>query len=257
MNANAFELAALFIFVLGSIFGPDVRGTSANQTDEISVIDPRPLASAVWALEKRFGWTITYEDPPYEFAADIQEVTSSVRKDYDPSKPKVFIPRGGRFTFPVNDNADTSPPSEVLVALLNSYHASGYPGEFRIISGGKTFHVVPTMSNNARGIPEARRSHLDALVTITERERTVFDMVQTILNTVTASGGHRGGIGTVPLNLLAQTKLRGAANNEMARDVLVRTLAATQRNLSWQLFCDPGVEPSCALNVHAVENSKQ
>ena len=80
------------VFVVGA---PTNTATALqNASNRISVDDPRSLASAVEALERRHGWIITYEDPPYEFAADVIDVSRIARKDLDPSKPRVLVPRG-------------------------------------------------------------------------------------------------------------------------------------------------------------------
>ncbi|MGH6839369.1 MAG: hypothetical protein ACREDT_11335, partial [Methylocella sp.] len=36
-----------------------------------------PVAEAVQELEKRYGWQINYEDPPYVHYSDIVEVTDA------------------------------------------------------------------------------------------------------------------------------------------------------------------------------------
>ncbi|MGH6848622.1 MAG: hypothetical protein ACREC0_14675, partial [Methylocella sp.] len=37
----------------------------------------RPVAEAIEELEKRYGWQINYEDPPYVHYSDIVEVTDA------------------------------------------------------------------------------------------------------------------------------------------------------------------------------------
>ena len=54
-------------------------------------------------LENKYGWIITYEDPPYTHESELVDVTESVRRDLDKFKPgqapKVFVPKGGELTF--------------------------------------------------------------------------------------------------------------------------------------------------------------
>lgn len=71
---------------------------------------------------------------------------------------------------------------------------------------------------------------------------------------VSESTGTEVLVGTVPLNLFVHANVREGASNETARTVLMRTLGAVGRPLSWQLFCQPGTH-MCAFNVHIVNGS--
>lgn len=222
--------------------------------DEIAVNDPRPLAAAIEELERRHGWVVTYEDPPHEFVADTLDVTDTLSRNRDPSnKRRVLIPRGGAFTFAYRDGGPSREPAvqPTLVALLRSYHQSGNPGVFRLVRTGEVFHVVPARNNDRLGNLVDRRSQLDARITLPARDRSVLEMLEAVLERVRAQGGNVG-LGSSPFNLINQARVRDAAASETARAVLVRTLAATGRRLSWQLLCSPGY-PSCAFNVRIVD----
>jgi hypothetical protein len=54
------------------------------------------------------------------------------------------------------------------------------------------------------------------------------------------------------MNMLSQTRVRMRATTTTARELIVRTLAATNAQLSWRLFCGPGRD-SCAFNVHRLD----
>ncbi len=43
----------------------------------VTVQSGRPVAEAIQELEKRYGWQITYEDPPYVHYSDITDVTDT------------------------------------------------------------------------------------------------------------------------------------------------------------------------------------
>jgi hypothetical protein len=251
-----------FLLLLGLILACDVSSNAApqnNQTFTINVYDPRPLASAIQALESRFGWIITYEDPPYVYSGDFEDVTKVVRKDYDPTKPKVLVPRWGAFNFEYTIPAAVREPDELalLQRLLDEYHHSGNPGVFRLVRTGSIFHFVPSESKNSLGVFEVRRSILDANISILDGERRALDMLKAITDAVSQPGGPRVGVGTVPLNLLMQVRIQGGATNEIGRTVLLRTLEATNRKLSWSLFCDAAPVRACALNVYAVDSGPE
>src|SRR5689334_24930415 len=57
---------------------------------EFSVLDARPLKAVIDQLESRYGWIITYEDPPYENTAALDDVTLDVAKDPKNFKGKVL-----------------------------------------------------------------------------------------------------------------------------------------------------------------------
>ena len=228
----------------GGIAGSD------NQT-AIEVVSGRPLAAALQEVQARYGWVVTYEDSFYEFKDDVADVTASVRRD-GKSEPKVFVPldRLLHFSF---QNANLAQPQEVLMSLLDTYHASGNSDGFRLLRQGSTYHVVPTISRNAKGAFVKRQSRLDVRITLPEVERSTYSTLDAIVNEVNRISGTRLGMGTVPINLLMQTKARVGASNEVARDVLVRALAATGSPVSWRLFCQPfHPDDFCALNLAVV-----
>jgi hypothetical protein len=237
----------------GVVVTASATGAAQVQQGAITVDDPRPLASAVAELEKRHGWVVTYEDPPYESAGDVRDVTGAVRKDSDLSKT-VLVPNGGLFVFNyVLANLAGSPdPQTVLPALLDAYHLSGNPGMFRLLRTESVFHVVPATSQNSRGGVAPRTSRLDVLINIRAQDRSALEMLQAILRAVSESTGTNLVVGTVPTNLLLQTRVRQPVSNTTATTALIRTFAATRKNLSWQLFCQPGTT-TCAMNVHVVE----
>jgi hypothetical protein len=47
----------------------------------LAVESPRPIATAVQTLVSRYGVVITYEDPRYAYAGDLQDVANLVRKE--------------------------------------------------------------------------------------------------------------------------------------------------------------------------------
>jgi hypothetical protein len=226
----------------------------ANQTLTISVDDPRPLARVIQTLEERLGWVITYEDPPYLYAGEIEDVTVATRRSTAPPKVRTLVPRGGPFTFWYSVPAGAAAPDEptLLEQLLEDHRLSGHPGTFRVIRTASVAHVVPSETRNALGRFEPAVSLLDTNISIPAGERNAFRMLEAITDAVGRQSAASVSVGTVPINLLMQAHVQHGANNESGRAVLMRTLDATGRKLSWRLFCDPGSVRACALNVHIV-----
>jgi hypothetical protein len=225
-----------------------------NAANELVVNDPRPLSAAIEELERRHGWAVTYEDPPYEFAGDAIDVTEAVRRNNNPSdKRRVHIPLGGSFTFAYSGAPSTVAEAQaVLAAMVRSYHQSGNAGVFRLLRTGETLHVIPVRSNNASGALPERRSRLDVPITLEARDRSALEMLQAVLQHVRAQGANVLE-GALPVTMLAEARVQDGAQAETARVVLMRALAATGRRMSWQLLCGPGVE-ACYFNVHLLVN---
>jgi hypothetical protein len=221
---------------------------------EISVIDGRPLSAVISQLETRYGWTITYEDPPYESPFDVDDVTSQVARDPKNFKGKVLVPRTREFDFKY-PNADQSQAEAVLTALVRDYNMVNLD-RFRLLRTDKFFHVVPSVSNDKTGQPTERQSRLDVRVTIPDADRSVLETVELVVTQVRERSGAPLVAGRLPINLLSQKRLRTGATKEPARDVLVRALTSTGRDLTWRIPCDPGGTNKCFFDVHFVRPSE-
>jgi hypothetical protein len=223
-----------------------------EQPLQLSILDARPLKAAIEQLESRYGWIITYEDPPYENITDLDDVTSRVAKNPDPKKGKVLVPRqrGFEFKYP----AASEPRAEaVLAAVIRDYNMASNNDGFRLLRTGNIFHVVPSVSDNKIGLPTNRQSRLDVRVTIPESDRSVLATVELVLAQVRELTGVAVVMGRAPTNLLTQKKLRTGANNETARDVLLRALTSTGSDFTWRMPCDPGVTKMCFFDLHVVK----
>jgi len=230
-----------------------VASVAAQQASALRVDDPRPLAAMVRMLEQRHGWIVTYEDPPYLFAGDWQDVTGAVRRD-GKFENRVLIPAGGPFTFEYAGRG-ASDSAAMLTALLSAYHASGYPGEFRLVRTERegVFHIRPARSRTADGTLSRRQSLLEVDVQFAGENRNGLAALQDILAFVGKARKVRLILGTVPVRLLAQATISPPRRSEQAAEAILRILEATGHTLSWQLFCDPGVSGVCALNIHQVQ----
>ncbi len=238
------------VFLIGA--SPETQ-VEQRRVVSLSLDRVRPLAEAIETLEKRFGWIITYEEPLYVYSGDIVDVTASVRRDGRLS-PRIMSATGIPFNFEYDIPPERAEPDEetLLRALLDQYHLSGNPGVFSVAHSAYAYHVVPSRIKNSSGVFERYHAALDTNISVPAGGRTVYEMVEAIVRAATAATAVNMGVGAIPTNLFFQTRLeRSAATTESARAVLLRTLLATHRKLSWQLLCDPGYK-GCALNIHMV-----
>jgi hypothetical protein len=201
------------------------------------------MAAAVEALEQRFGWAISYEDPRFENEAEIEDVANAVRMDGDPSR-SVLIPRGGPFEFryDVKDSSRSSQPLDILQALVARYEAAGYPGRFVASESSGMFHITPTGVRNKEGNVVPQSSVLDVSISIARIPRTGSQLLADILETVSQASGYRVEIGAMPGPAISSLMTTEGAENEAARYVLSRMLSASRAKFSWQLTYGPGTK---------------
>jgi len=62
--------------------------------------------------------------------------------------------------------------------LREAYELSANRGKFGIVRTGAIFEVVPTVSNNAQGIPTSRSSRLDVRIDLELGQRSVMQTVK-------------------------------------------------------------------------------
>jgi len=236
---NRFARACLPIVAL---LGTQIAGAQGGVS--LTAEDPRPVAKAIGMLVARYGSVITYEDPPYVYAGDIQDVTNQVRKDLDkyPSgkAPKVMIPRGGKLTFSLASTASADAVQDLrpsLDRLVRMGRETG--GHFRVLESGGAFHVIPTQVRNAEGNWADTASILDRPISIPTRDRTQFELLSDFCNAVTSAGHIEVKLGLAgSTGIGADARYSFGANNEVARDVLMRVLATIplKTKTTWVLF---------------------
>lgn len=234
-------------------------GMNEPKTDQISVNDPRPVALAAETLEKKYGWIITYEDPPYAHESDLVDVTEKVRRDLDKFKPgqapKVFIPKGGDLTFKYSIDPGTQKPVDsavVVQQLLDAYAIAGNPGVFRLDRDGERLHIFAEAAKGKDGVLVARRSVLDVPITLPAQKRNGLELLEAFCSAVSQASGTRVVVATVPMNLFYRYQTGSGAKEQMARDFLTHEFDRMNNvKLSWRLLYDP-VSKTYFLNIHTV-----
>jgi hypothetical protein len=220
--------------------------------DSITVEDPRPVAKAVEELESKYGWQITYEDPPYVHGSDIADVTRSVRRD--PSFAggnRILIPKGGKLTFTVPSAPGGEQRVAAVEALVKTFNTSRNGNLFAVLKGSRFIHVTPQQIAGRAGKLEPVKPLLDTVITLPPKQRNSFELLEAICGQLSLVTKGQVVVGTAPVNLLATKNVSLGANNEPARAVLERLLLAQEKAMSWQLFYDPGLK-WYVLNLHTV-----
>jgi hypothetical protein len=206
----------------------------------LDVEGPRPVAHAIDELTSRYGYFITYEDPRFTYAADI----------------KSAAPLGGALSvsYPVAPGSGEPVDAAALIRrVLETQAAGGSGGVFRLQQSGGQFHVTPSRVRDGGGDWIAHGSVLDVRISIPEGQRTIDQMLQLICAAVTTGANVRVELGASPSSVRAFTSgvWQLGARNEVARDVLLRTLGATKRQIVWQLLYQPDVR-AYSLNLRLI-----
>jgi hypothetical protein len=187
---------------------------------------PRPILAAIQRLEGRYGWTISYEDPPYTGPGEVVDMTPLV---YD-GPGRIIVPRNCRIeiSYPVSP-ATGKPESidQVLQLLIEDHARRENIGRFRIRKFGGEVCVTPVEG-----------SILDAPVTMSSKTRTLKEAIEEMARILTHATGIRiRGPEPAPPS---QARFEISASAEPARSLLLRMFSMSpDARYSWSLLHDP------------------
>jgi hypothetical protein len=235
-------------------------GNASASPNTVTVQSGRPVAEAILELENRYGWQITYEDPPYSHYSDLTDVrdtnwpgapveSPSRLQSLQQGNESTLVPKGGSLTFTL-PSAD---PDELgaVEAVLKSYNESHRGFEFAVVQGAGLLHVVPRKATGLSGNLEPGKPVLDTVITIEPKERTSEAMIEEILKKISIATNTHVEMGTVPINLLRLTKTSIGGSGRTARAILEQWILQEDAGLSWLLLYEPD-EKDYALNINQV-----
>jgi hypothetical protein len=230
-------------------------GTSAaraqGRTEHLSVSGDRPVADAVERMERKFGFVVTYEDPEFVAAEDIQEIPTP--------KGSYRAMNGGALSVDFEVGPDGAPLDRA--GLVNSIAAAGSNEGLRFDSwqsGDGAFHVIPVTVRDRDGKPAPFESALDTRISFPAGERNGEQFLKEICASIARARHLSITVGTTPDRMMDLLRISRGATNEVARDVLASFLSSVSDRLSWHFLCLPGPPPigGCALNVHLVPRQR-
>lgn len=212
----------------------------AAHSETLTFDDPRPVAAAIEQLGNRFGWLITYEDPPYQHRTDVVDVTNSVRRDQNRAvDSRVWIPKSRPLSINLS-NRDEADPRIAVQELVDSFNASQGYEIFAILQGNGLLHVVPTHVKKASGKTEPVRSILDASISISRKTRTVVELLEEICRQLSSQHNSQIFLASVPLRAFATQDTTVAGDAVEARVLLEQLVGESKTPFSWQILYDPG-----------------
>jgi hypothetical protein len=240
------SLIALFAsaaVLAGVAFGARAQ----TYTVVLSVNDSRPMGQAVLSLIRSYPITITYEDPRFEYAGDLQELTRQVSKTDQPNA-RTIVPKGGAFHAAYDVSQDTGEPvdmADAIQELIEANNRAREGGHFEVLGRGETFHVVPTEVRDSKGRWIAQRSVLDTPITFSSGgARDGRELIEAILGEVSDKSGQKIAAARVHVAIpcsgpaCVESKRTIDARNEPARDVLMQLVSSLNRRYAWVLYYD-------------------
>jgi hypothetical protein len=162
-------------------------GNAGASPNSLTVQDARPVAKAIQELEKRYGWRITYEDPPYSHSSDMPDVTPSVQEGSSvaPGTSYLTVPKAAILSFPLPaTNQDELSTVNAVVKIYNESHR-GFV--FAVVRGPGLLHVVPQKVTGLSGNLEPVKPVLDTVITIEPKERTADALIEEICKKISIS----------------------------------------------------------------------
>jgi hypothetical protein len=235
--------------------GDDQNADSATLTKDgdsilLSIHSGRPVFRAVLKLQEQYGYVITYEDPPYRTADDLNDVAPMIHKDYlkfpADQRPTLFVPKSVELNLKFPASLTTSGALgiyAILTQLVQTQNNSGKGGHFRVEQVGNVFHVIPIDVRDRNGNWTGHESLLDTPISLPNGDRTEQQLYQAIAAQVATRSGVQihaavnGGIllGRAPPN----PDMNLGASNELARDVLTRVIESHTGKRTWALLHTP------------------
>lgn len=260
-NHPLFLLCSLaVVVVITTIFAVAASSMHESKKDRLSVDDPRPVALAAETLEQKYGWIVTYEDPPYAHESDLVDVTEKVRRDLDKYKPgqapKVFVPKGGSLELEYDVDPITEKPvaaDVVIQQLLDTYAINEKAGVFRMEKDGQRLHIIGVLAKNQNGALTAHQSVFETVITLPPQKRNGLKLLEDFCAVVSQSSGTPVLIGTAPMSLFSRYETEAGAKDQKARTFLVNEFdrMTGQARLSWRLFYSAQMK-TYFLNIHVV-----
>jgi hypothetical protein len=222
-------------------------GNASASPNTLTVQDPRPVAKAIQELDKRYGWQITYEDPPYSRYSDMPDVTPSVQEGSSvvPGASHVTVPNAAILSFPLPaTNQDELTSVNAVVKIYNESHR-GFA--FAVMQGAGLLHVVPRQMTGLAGNLEPVTPVLDAVITIEPKERTAEEFLEEIFKKVSIATNTHLEMGTVSQNMLHLTKT-SIGGSGTARSILEQWILELRGGFSGRLLYFPP-DKTYSLNI--------
>lgn len=242
----------LYVLFVGAIVLPCGSATIAQESAEtISVAAPRPIDGAIRELTRRYGWVISYEDPPYEFGGDIEDVTRATRKEATQpleigSVSAIKDPRREAISVSfdtVVDRRNKIIEDQVIGKILDTYRENfGTTFVLREDKDGRRI-VVPDTARDSSGTLKPAKRLLDTKLNAPTAEENGEEVLQALCRELTRSTGVKVILASYPANALRHpVKDLDYSGLSSAREILEGLFASFPDGdrYSWAFLYQPG-----------------
>jgi hypothetical protein len=204
---------------------------------------PRPLEQVLDAVSEEYGWSIDYEDPPYQSSFELIDDTDPQWRAANPTAAGVRRVRGGSFRATYAESAVTATSAKekaiVIGKVVADYNASGNPGQFAIREPANGhLEIVGTSVKDEGGAQLRITPILDTPVTVQSASMNAEEAVAAILSALSIRTGTKVVPATQPTNLMMQTTVKVSGTEMSARDALHEVLSQAKIRLYWRLLYD-------------------
>jgi len=208
----------------------------------ITANSPRPLAQILDALQVKYKWIVSYEDPQFTSQQDIVTVTST-------GDTHMQLPSGGIFS--IDFSAAAPDEEKTLRSMVDSYDHGKNPGRFEVKKTAQgAFYLVGTAATDDKGHISAQQVVFDLPITIPAQERTITETLNLICQEISNRTHIQVTVGVSPRSLLDHTNVKVGGNAVAARDLLVQSLAEVRTHPYWRLLFDPNSK-GYYLDIHS------
>ena len=227
-------------------------GAQAQTAVHISLNQPRPLEAALNQLEKEIAIPINYEDPRFQCASDIEDVTAQVQNAAQKAahpNVRIIVPKGGSLAFdsllPAVPQASDAVAAGTL--LRQQHESSGYPGRFSVKAVRSVITVEPNAVRGSDCTWSETSPVMEMAISFPVQARDATETLTLILNIVAQRIGVKIGIASLPILSFVKRNVTLGANEEPANAVLVRLFEQLSNpgpssSFSYHLFYDPGLK---------------
>jgi hypothetical protein len=233
----AAAISALLLLLLTAV------AVGVTKQETLSLISPRPIRDAIVEYEKEYRWVITYEEPRFEFPADMEDLARKARlmgKAIDANKT-FRIPRTRTLSItydrPVDaDNATTR--LQTVHKLLDAYSQSD-GDSYELRQSASRLHIVPGQVKDISGRLQHATLILDTPISLVQEPRNGMQFLEEFCDQLSSNGaGTHVMMGTVPMNALFRHKTNVGFENLSAREALERFLDSMPygARYSWRLL---------------------
>jgi hypothetical protein len=216
-----------------------------------------PVHEILMKIEEQYHWRIAYEEGPVLFEQDLIPAAS-------PNGKTMFIHRVHpvSISLPALTSNSTETKRATLKAVFDAFNSGGNPEEFRAFDEFGYINVVQTKIVGPDGRLENFEPLLDTAITLPRQSYSLFQLVSSIINQVSAARKVSITMATIPTSFFINSSVTEESSGEPARKVLMRAFETVngprlaqrieRARLTWDMMYDP-TERTYFFNVDNVE----